>query len=30
MSSIPNTQGDYEIRPEEVLPFVDEIIQACI
>jgi CubicO group peptidase (beta-lactamase class C family) len=28
MSSIPNTQGDYEIRAEEVLPVVDRIINA--
>jgi hypothetical protein len=29
MSSIPNTQGDYEIRAEEVLPVVDRIINAA-
>jgi CubicO group peptidase (beta-lactamase class C family) len=28
MSSIPNTQGDYEIRAEEVLPLVDRIVDA--
>jgi len=28
MSSIPNTQGDYEIRAEEALPVVDRIIDA--
>ena len=28
MSSIPNTQGDYEIRAEEVLPVVDRILEA--
>ena len=29
MSSIPNTQGDYQIQADEVLPVVDEIISAC-
>ena len=29
MSSIPNTQGDYQIQADEVLPVVDEIINAC-
>ena len=28
ISSIPNTQGDYEIRAEEALPIVDRIIEA--
>jgi len=28
MTSIPNTQGDYEIWAEEALPVVDRIIQA--
>jgi len=29
MTSIPNTQGDYEIHPDEALPVVDRIIDAC-
>lgn len=29
MSSIPNTQGDYQIQADEALPVVDEIIKAC-
>jgi CubicO group peptidase (beta-lactamase class C family) len=29
MSSIPNTQGDYQISAGEALPVVDEIIKAC-
>ena len=29
MSSIPNTQGDYEIHADEALPIVDRIIDAC-
>ena len=29
MTSIPNTQGDYEIHAEEALPIVDRIIAAC-
>jgi CubicO group peptidase (beta-lactamase class C family) len=28
MTSLPNTQADYEIRAEEVLPVIDEIISA--
>jgi hypothetical protein len=28
MTSIPNKQGNYEIRAEEALPIVDRIIQA--
>jgi len=29
MTSIPNTQGDYQIQADEALPIVDEIINAC-
>jgi len=29
ITSIPNTQADFEIRAEEVLPVIDEIISAC-
>jgi CubicO group peptidase (beta-lactamase class C family) len=29
MTSIPNTQGDYQIQADEALPIVDEIISAC-
>lgn len=29
MTSIPNTQGDYQIQPGEALPVVDRIIEAC-
>lgn len=29
MSSIPNTQGDYQIHADEALPVVDQIIEAC-
>ncbi len=29
MTSIPNTQGDYQIQADEALPVVDEIIKAC-
>jgi CubicO group peptidase (beta-lactamase class C family) len=29
ITSIPNTQGDFEIRAEEVLPLVDEIVSSC-
>jgi len=29
ITSIPNTQSDFEIRAEEVLPVIDEIISAC-
>lgn len=29
MSSIPNTQGDYEIQADEALPVVDKIIDAA-
>jgi len=29
MTSIPNTQGDYQIHPQEALPVVDRIIDAC-
>jgi len=28
-TSIPNTQGDYQIQADEALPIVDEIIGAC-
>ena len=28
MTSIPNTQGDYQISADEALPFVDEIIDC--
>ena len=29
MTSIPNTQGDYQIQADEALPLVDHIIDAC-
>lgn len=29
ITSIPNTQGDYQIQADEALPIVDEIIKAC-
>lgn len=29
MTSIPNTQGDYQIFADEALPLVDDIINAC-
>ncbi len=29
MTSIPNTQGDYQIQADEALPVVDQIIEAC-
>ena len=29
MTSIPNTQGDYQIQADEALLVVDEIINAC-
>ena len=29
MTSLPNTQGDYQIQADEALPIVDEIIKAC-
>ncbi len=29
ITSIPNTQGDYQIQADEVLPIVDRIIEAC-
>ncbi len=29
MTSIPNTQGDYQIHADEALPIVDKIITAC-
>ncbi len=29
ITSIPNTQGDYQITADEVLPIVDKIIDAC-
>jgi CubicO group peptidase (beta-lactamase class C family) len=30
MTSIPNTQGDYQILADEALPVVDDIISACL
>jgi len=30
MTSIPNTQGDYQIQADEALPIVDQIIDACM
>jgi len=30
MTSIPNTQGDYQIQADEALPIVDQIIDACL
>jgi len=30
MTSIPNTQGDYQIQAYEALPLVDQIIEACL
>lgn len=29
MTSLPNTQGDYQIQAGEALPVVDQIIEAC-
>jgi len=29
MTSIPNTQGDYQIQADEALPLVDMIIGTC-
>ena len=29
MTSIPNTQGDYQIQADEALPVVDQIVEAC-
>ncbi len=29
MTSIPNTQGDYQVQADEALPVVDQIIDAC-
>jgi len=29
MTSIPNTQGKYQILADEALPVVDQIIEAC-
>lgn len=29
MTSIPNTQGDYQVDADELMPLIDEIISAC-
>ena len=29
MTSIPNTQGDFQVDADEVMPLIDEIIDAC-
>ncbi|MCP4312427.1 MAG: serine hydrolase [Bacteroidetes bacterium] len=29
ITSIPNTQGDYQIQADEALPYVDKIIESC-
>ena len=28
-TSIPNTQGDYQVSADEVMPYIDRIIEAC-
>jgi CubicO group peptidase (beta-lactamase class C family) len=30
MTSIPNTQGDYQIQADDALPVVDQIVEACL